>query len=103
MLTFIEQAQKGIKGRVVNEDGTSEPGCKVILRGTKTGNANLLPRRTYLADEKGYFWVILTPGDYEVYAVDPKIVKISDTQLVRVQAYAREASTLNLVLQHFPA
>lgn len=68
LLSFIEQAQRGIKGTVVDVNGNGVEHAHVLVR--KLGSDIFWRKKRVITASGGRFWRILMPGQYKVKATN---------------------------------
>jgi len=92
----VEQAQKGVKGRVTTAEAKPVNGAEVRVRSRTDLNAQWRKRPSKV-DDKGYFWKILVPGLYEVQAFVPGQNLFSSVERVTISEKKRPR-VVNFVL-----
>ena len=97
ILTYVEQANIGIKGRVVDEDGNPIPEAKISVRKVLRNQTMEDWRETFVTtSEEGLFWRLLLPGTYRVQAiVNDKL----QSKVKRAVIEDNKVTLLNLVVR----
>ena len=91
MLTMLQSVDGGVKGLVVDEEGTPLAGATVRIRGID---------KEIVATERGEYWRLLVPGTYVLTAVSENkygLLESDPTTLVIKNYLGDGATVLNLV------
>ena len=88
LVSYVEQAQRGVRGYVRDENGLPVTQAEIQVR--KLPNETEWRGKNVTSDSKGRYWRILLPGTYEMRAVKGPRVSLVKTVLITSTKYHRQ-------------